>query len=275
MAQDRFSEGGRGIVWKAVMDSLNAHRRRGVFTSGTYLKFESWRAPFDDWKPGDPDPGGLEEEDIQTFIADIAADVCKRVEEALDAIDPQRETRGESRPKLSAAERAKKAWKKAWRPVDMGDVLEGRVPTEDVKSGLEDELEDGRPADVFQSGMKIIHHDIFRTMGRPPDPPAAVDEVPDVPPLADQIPKLDPNTVTTGGTYCGPAAPLDHADPEKIQEMLEAVEDGAEALGPVSEAPRAGRFPGRAPRKRFHRKDHIDASGRLILGSDDDDQSDP
>ena len=91
MGQDRLTEGGRSIVWKAVMDSLNAHRRQGmVFKTKLFLKFERWGVGVEDlWEPGMPDKPGIPEETIQAFVADIAADVCKRVEEALDRIDPR------------------------------------------------------------------------------------------------------------------------------------------------------------------------------------------
>jgi hypothetical protein len=171
--QSRFTEGGRSIIWQAVMDSLNDHRRDGIRTSGLFIKFESWQ-PAGHWEPGMPDTPGIPEDDIQALIANIAADVCKRVETALDGVDPARETRGDAAPPKpqSASERARARWESAvctCRHLDgegkkcpaclraaetgaalvesalssrhkvaepsAGDIIEGRVKHVDVKDG--------------------------------------------------------------------------------------------------------------------------------------------
>lgn len=107
MAQDRFSEGGRSIVWRAVMDTLNGRRRESPLAQGLFIKFEAWRGTLDPWKPGDPDDvhGRIREDEIQALIADIAVEVCRRVEEALDAIDPPKPAKA-----VSATDKAKSRW---------------------------------------------------------------------------------------------------------------------------------------------------------------------
>lgn len=152
MAQDRLTEGGRSIVWKAVMDSLNAHRRDGALARGLFIKFERWTGGFGDhWEPGMPDePSLITDADIQKLIADIAADVCRRVEEALDCIDPR-----EPAKPPSAADKAKQRWG-AW---GAGDVVEGRVASVDVKAGIvaqaeqEAELEAGMAESLERSKL--------------------------------------------------------------------------------------------------------------------------
>jgi hypothetical protein len=124
MSQDRLTEGGRSIVWKAVQEALEAHRERSgpstvarlrealkVGSAATrqsygglavsFQRLEGWGG--EAWQPGDPD-GGPTEQEIQKLIADIAADTCRRVEEALDQLDPPEPV------VKSAAARARKAW---------------------------------------------------------------------------------------------------------------------------------------------------------------------
>jgi hypothetical protein len=135
MSQNRFTEGGRSIVWKAVQEALNGHRRRDPLAKGLFLKFEriDWSADsqkpdwWEDWEPGQPDKPQLSEDDIQAFIADIAADVCRRVEETLDKIDPRE---AEKPVEKSAEEKAKERWVSG--PVKVWDGPSGSEVTVDA-----------------------------------------------------------------------------------------------------------------------------------------------
>jgi hypothetical protein len=135
MTQDRFTEGGRNIVWKAVQEALNGHRRRDPLAKGLFLKFEriDWSADsqkpdwWEDWEPGQPDKPQLSEDDIQAFIADIAADVCRRVEETLDKIDPREAPEPVEK---SAEEKAKERWVSG--PVKVWDGPSGSEVTVDA-----------------------------------------------------------------------------------------------------------------------------------------------
>lgn len=151
MAQDRLTEGGRSLVWRAVADSLNAHRRTGALARGLFLKFESWEASSGSWEPGMPDEPAISEEAIQNLIADIAADVCKRVEAALDRIDPR-----EPPKPPSAADRARSRWVARPSP-DPGVLKDGELPdTGQTYERIDPQLDDPELVEISQKAVEAL-----------------------------------------------------------------------------------------------------------------------